>query len=75
MEEELNKVISEEQRDQLIGRINELYENGVMRMRDWMAIYDLMLEACERDAMETYEEYVAHSIEEESGDTEKGEER
>lgn len=62
MEKELNKVISEEQRDQLIVRINELYDNGVLKIRDWIAMYDLMLEACERDSIATYEQIVEASI-------------
>lgn len=62
MEDELNKRISEEQRDQLVGRINELYENGVLRVRDWMGMYDIMLEACERDKAETYEEIIKGRI-------------
>lgn len=65
MEEELNKRISEEQRDQLIGRINELYENGVLRMRDWIGMYDIMLESCERDRAETYEEIITGRINDE----------
>lgn len=62
MTEELSKRITEEQRDQLIGRINELYDEGVLRIRDWCAMYDIMLEACERDKAETYEELVMNRI-------------
>ena len=67
MEEELNRCISEEQRDQLIGRINELYDNGVLRMRDWIGMYDIMLEACERDEAETYENIITGRINAEGG--------
>ena len=62
MEERLNERISEKQRDQLIGRIRDLCNNGVMRRRDWIAMYDIMLEACERDKVETLEEYLKHAM-------------
>ena len=62
MEEELQKKISEEQRDQLIGRICSLYDEGVLRIRDWMAMYDLMLEACERERSETLETMITERI-------------
>ena len=70
MEEELNKRITDEQRDQLINRINQLYDEGVMRVRDWMAMYDIMLEACERDKAETMEKYIEECLKPEGGDTE-----
>ena len=68
MEEHLNEKIDEEKRDQLIRRINELYESGVLKIRDWMAIYDIFIEACNREAANAYEDYMLHSLEE--GDTE-----
>lgn len=68
MEERLNERISEEQRDQLIGRIINLCDNGVMRKRDWMAMYDIMLEACERDKAETLEEYLTETLKDEGED-------
>lgn len=70
MEEELNKRITETQRDQLINRINQLYDEGVIRVRDWMAMYDIMLEACERDKAETVEKYIEECLNPEGGDTE-----
>lgn len=70
MEEELNKRITDEQRDQLINRINQLYDEGVMRVRDWMAMYDIMLEACERDKAETVEKYIEECLKPEEGDAE-----
>lgn len=65
MEEHLQTKISDEHRDLLIGRINELCDKGVLRMRDWIAMYDLMLEACERDKAETLEEYLTETLKDE----------
>ena len=70
MEEELNKRITETQRDQLINRINQLYDEGVIRIRDWMAMYDIMLEACKRDKAETMEKYIEECLKPEGGDAE-----
>ena len=69
MEEELNKVIDEAKRDGLIRRINELYDNGVLKIRDWMAIYEVFIAACNREAAESFEKYMINSISEE-GDAE-----
>ena len=63
MEERLNERIDETKRDQLIGRINELYDQGVLKIRDWMAIYEILISACDRGAAEAYEQYVVDSIE------------
>lgn len=69
MEEELNKVIDEEKRDGLIKRINELYDNGVLKIRDWIAIYEVFIAACNREKAESFEKYMINSISEE-GDAE-----
>ena len=62
MTEELEKVISEKQRDQLVGRIMEAYDEGVLRIRDWIAIYDLLIDAFERESAETMEKIIADRI-------------
>lgn len=59
---ELNDRVSEEKFDQLIARLKIVYENGALRNRDWLAIYDIMLKACERDEAETLENYLAESL-------------
>ena len=64
MEEELDKCITEEQRDKLIGKIHWMYDEGVMRIRDWMAMYEIMIDACEREKAVTMEQYLMHSLEE-----------
>ena len=64
MEERLNEKIDEGKRDQLIRRINELYEGGVLKIRDWMAMYEIMIDACEREKAVTMEQYLMHSLEE-----------
>ena len=73
MEDELNKVISDEQYDQLIGRIREAHEEGVLKIRDWMGMYELLVDAYEREKAETYERIMMDSFrdsDEESGDGE-----
>lgn len=72
MEEHLNEKIDEEKRDQLIRRINELYESGVLKIRDWMAIYEIFINACNREAANAYEDYMLHILEEDvdEGDAE-----
>ena len=67
MEDELNKAISEEQRDQLIFRIKDLYEEGVLKIRDWMAMYEILIDACEREEAETMERIIADRINAEGG--------
>lgn len=65
MEERLQTRISDEQRDQLIGRINELHANGILRIRDWIGIYNLLLEACQRDKAEALEAYLSEALKDE----------
>lgn len=62
MEDELNKVISDEQYDQLIGRIREAHEEGVLKIRDWMGMYELLIGAFEREKAETMERIIEDRI-------------
>lgn len=62
MTEELEKQIDEEKRDQLVRRINELYEEGVLRIRDWMAMYEILINACQREEAETMERIIEDRI-------------
>lgn len=62
MTEELEKRIDEEKRDQLVRRINELYEEGVLRIRDWMAMYEILIDACQREEAETMERIIEDRI-------------
>ena len=62
MTEELEKRIDEEKRDQLVRRINELYEEGVLRIRDWMAMYEILINACQREEAETMERIIEDRI-------------
>ena len=68
MEERLNEKIDEVKRDQLLRRINELYDAGVLKIRDWMSIYDILVNACERESAEAYERYMIDSLSEDDGD-------
>ena len=62
MTEELEKRIDEEKRDQLVRRINELYEEGVLRIRDWMEMYEILINACQREEAETMERIIEDRI-------------
>ena len=62
MEDELNKVISDEQYDQLIGRIREAHEEGVLKIRDWMGMYELLIGAFEREQAETMERIITDRL-------------
>ena len=66
---ELSDKITDEKLEQLIGRLRQLHAEGTLRNRDWMAMYDIMLEACERDKAETLEQYIAERLNEEAGDS------
>ena len=69
MTEELERKLDEEKRDHLVNRINQLYEEGVLRVRDWLAMYDIMLEACERERADTMEQMLINCMEDgDSGD-------
>lgn len=62
MTEELEKRIDDEKCEQLIGRIREAHAEGVLKIRDWIAMYDLLVDAYEREKAETYERIVADSF-------------
>ena len=62
MEERLNEKIDDEKCEQLIGRIREAHAKGVLKIRDWIAMYDLLIDAYEREKAETYESIIANSI-------------
>ena len=62
MEDELNKVISDEQYDQLIGRIREAHEEGVLKICDWIGMYELLIGAFEREKAETIERIITDRL-------------
>lgn len=62
MEEELQKEISDEQYERLIGRIREAHAEGVLKIRDWIAMYDLLVDAYEREKAETMERIITDRI-------------
>ncbi len=62
MTDELEKVLDDEKVEQLICRIREAHANKVLKIRDWIAMYDLLIDACEREKAETLEEYIAQSL-------------
>lgn len=62
MTEELEKRIDDEKCEQLIRRIREAHAKGVLKIRDWIAMYDLLVYAYEREKAETYERIVSNSF-------------
>lgn len=50
--------LTQEQKDHLVERITELLEENVLKMPDWCAMYDIMLEACEREKALSMEHYL-----------------
>lgn len=62
MSEELGKQIDGEKLEHLIMRIREVYENGALKIRDWMAIYELLIDACEREKAATLEKILIESL-------------
>ncbi len=62
--------ITEEERDKLIEQIKTLYDNGVLRLKDLLHLYEFMRDICERDAAETLEKYLAESLQENLEDEE-----
>ena len=59
---ELEQRIDDEKCEQLIARIREAHGNGALKIRDWIAMYDLLIEACEREKAEALEDYITEQI-------------
>lgn len=55
--------LTQEQKDHLVERINDLLEENVLKMPDWCAMYDIMLEACEREKAVSMENYLKCCLE------------
>ena len=62
MTEELEKRIDDEKFEHLITRIREAHEEGVLKIRDWMAMYEILIAACEREEAETMERIIEDRI-------------
>lgn len=61
MDEELR--LTDEKKEQLLRRVKECLDNNVLNLVDWMKIYDVLLEACDREAIAVQEEYMRLSVE------------
>lgn len=48
--------IPQDKRKQLVRRVKELVREGILKERDWVAIYDILLNACEREKARTVEQ-------------------
>ena len=54
--------LTQERKDQLVMRVKQCLDEGILNLYDWMKIYDILLEACNRDSIETMEAYLEQSI-------------
>ena len=54
--------LTDEKKEQLLYRVKEALDEDLLDITDWMKMYDIILEACERKSCEVMEEYLAHSI-------------
>lgn len=60
--------LTQEHKEQLLRRVKDCLDEDALNIFDWMKIYDILLEACEREHAEAYEDLVAGSFKVE-GDT------
>lgn len=60
--------IDQEKKDQLLMRIKQCLDEDTFTLEDWMKMYDIMLEACERNAAELQEEIMIERLKEGSED-------
>ena len=55
--------LTQEKKEQLLFRVKEaLFEKDMLDMTDWMKIYDVLLNACQREEAEVYERYMEESL-------------
>lgn len=54
--------LTDEKKEQLLMRVKEALDNDVLSLVDWMAIYDVLLEACEREKAEVLEQYMVERL-------------
>lgn len=67
MTEELEKQIDDEKFEQLIRRIRDAHDEGILKIRDWMAMYEILINACQREEAETMEKIITDRINAEGG--------
>ncbi len=57
--------LTQEKKEQLIREVTEAAETGVLKIQDWKAICDILLEALRRDEIEAMEQYLIDCLAEE----------
>ena len=55
--------LTEEKKAQLLKRVKDALDDDVLDLTDWMKIYDVLLEACERESAKIYEDMLTSSVE------------
>ena len=54
--------LTEEKKEQLLRRVKEALDEDRLDMTDWMKIYGVLVEACDREAKDALEQYMIDSI-------------
>ena len=57
-EEELNKKLDDEKKVNLLKRVQEAIENDALCIRDWLGIYEILLNAIQREEAVSTENYL-----------------
>jgi len=55
--------LTEEKKQQLLKRVKDCLDDDVLNLFDWIEIYNVLLKACDREAIATQEEYMRLSVE------------
>lgn len=62
MVDKLNEKLDGKKKEQLLNRVHECCDKDVLTVADWMRIYDVLLQACERDCASVAEELMIDSV-------------
>ena len=55
--------LTEEKKAQLLRRVKEALDDDVLDKTDWLKIYDVLVEAHDREANEAMEDYLIGKVE------------
>ena len=63
---EMDEKLPAEKKEHLLQWMTFVINEDILRLRDWVAIYKIMLKACERERTESIEEFLKKRLGEES---------
>ena len=55
--------LTEEKKAQLLKRVKDALDDDLLDLTDWMKMYDILLEACERRSATLYEDMLTSRVE------------